>query len=150
MGAGQDNSPDPGQGDIKKDREQTANIADKSLAQSGALAVQDAANSYRDMNTLLTTASGVALANFIETGDAQYLKALDTINHQAQASKNNFIDLYTQVNQARQGSQINRGPENTAPKKEADHLGDTIKNATPEQRQAAIDALKNKPETPEK
>ncbi|CAM3790134.1 hypothetical protein VA7868_00439 [Vibrio aerogenes CECT 7868] len=118
MGAGQDHSPEPGQGDIKKDREQTANIADKSLAQSGALAVQDAANSYRDMNTLLTTASGVALANFIETGDAQYLKALDTINHQAQASKNNFIDLYMQVNQARQGNQKNSDLDKAAKKED--------------------------------
>ncbi|AQM69927.1 hypothetical protein ACOMICROBIO_LMKGKHOH_04029 [Vibrio sp. B1FIG11] len=80
---------------------QTFHITDKSLAQSGALAVQDAANSFRDMNTLLTTASGVALANFIESGDASYLQALDKINEQAKASKDNFIELYSNVNQAR-------------------------------------------------
>lgn len=84
-----------------RELEQTHQITDKSLAQSGALAVQDAANSYRDMNTLLTTASGVALANFIETGDSSFLEALGKINDQALASKANFIDLYTSVNNVR-------------------------------------------------
>lgn len=87
-----------------KDTEQTYHITDKSLAQSGALAVQDAANSYRDMNTLLTTASGVALANFIETGDASFLNALDKINQQAKASKDNFIELYANVNETRKNT----------------------------------------------
>lgn len=54
--------------------DKTQVIVDKSLAQSGALAVQDAGNNMRDMNTLLSTASGVALANFIEHGDVKYLK----------------------------------------------------------------------------
>ena len=85
----------------KNEATQTFHITDKSLAQSGALAVQDAANSYRDMNTLLTTASGVALANFIESGDTSYLAALDKINEQAKASKDNFIELYSKVNMAR-------------------------------------------------
>lgn len=85
----------------KNEATQTFHITDKSLAQSGALAVQDAANSYRDMNTLLTTASGVALANFIESGDTSYLAALDKINEQAKASKDNFIELYSNVNMAR-------------------------------------------------
>ena len=85
----------------KNEATQTFHITDKSLAQSGALAGQDAANSYRDMNTLLTTASGVALANFIESGDTSYLAALDKINEQAKASKDNFIELYSNVNMAR-------------------------------------------------
>ncbi|WP_421846570.1 hypothetical protein [Marinomonas sp.] len=84
-----------------KDTEQTYQITDKSLAQSGALAVQDAANSYRDMSTLLTTASGVTLANYIETGNPEYLMALDKINEQSQASRNNFIELYSSVNNTR-------------------------------------------------
>lgn len=75
----------------------TKSIAEKSIVQSGALAVQDAANTMRDMNTLLSTASGVALANFIETGDAKYLDALEKLNDQAKLSKSNFIDLYTSV-----------------------------------------------------
>ncbi|GLT19135.1 hypothetical protein GCM10007938_29170 [Vibrio zhanjiangensis] len=86
---------------FKDETKQTFHITDKSLAQSGALAVQDAANSFRDMSTLLTTASGVALANFIESGDASYLQALDKINEQARASKENFVELYSHVNQAR-------------------------------------------------
>jgi hypothetical protein len=81
---------------IKND-DKTQIIVDKSLAQSGALAVQDAANNMRDMNTLLSTASGVTLANFIESGDVKYLKALDDLNKQAKTSTNHFIDLYTNV-----------------------------------------------------
>ena len=85
---------------IDKTKE-NVDIADKSLAQQGALNVEDAENSYRDMNTLLEQASGVALANFIETGDASYLAALDKINAQSKASKENVIDLYSNVNQKR-------------------------------------------------
>lgn len=78
-------------------QDKTNSIAGKSLAQSGALAVQDAANTMRDMNTLLSTAAGVALANFIESGDPKYLDALDKLNSQSKDSKTNFIDLYTSV-----------------------------------------------------
>lgn len=78
-------------------QDKTHSIASKSLAQSGALAVQDAANTMRDMNTLLSTAAGVALANFIESGDPKYLEALDKLNAQAKDSKTNFIDLYSSV-----------------------------------------------------
>ncbi|CAH9064896.1 hypothetical protein PSECIP111951_03245 [Pseudoalteromonas holothuriae] len=72
-------------------------IADKSLAQTGALAVQDAANNMRDMNTLLSTASGVALANFIEHGDVKYLQALEDLNKQTKISTDHFIDLFNSV-----------------------------------------------------
>lgn len=82
----------------------TKSIAEKSIVQSGALAVQDAANTMRDMNTLLSTASGVALANFIETGDAKYLDALEKLNDQAKLSKSNFIDLYSSVTGRSPGS----------------------------------------------
>ncbi|MDO6708354.1 hypothetical protein [Photobacterium sp. 1_MG-2023] len=78
----------------------TQNMVDKSLAQSGALAVQDAANNLREMNTLLSTASGVALANFIETGDVNYLKAIDDINSQAKNSTDHFINIFTRVYQS--------------------------------------------------
>ncbi|KJZ09902.1 MAG: hypothetical protein ACPGUE_10560 [Marinomonas sp.] len=82
-------------------QDKTQSIASKSLAQSGALAVQDAANTMRDMNTLLSTAAGVALANFIESGDPKYLEALDKLNSQAKDSKSNFIDLYSSVTESK-------------------------------------------------
>jgi len=82
-------------------QDKTHSIASKSLAQSGALAVQDAANTMRDMNTLLSTAAGVALANFIESGDPKYLEALDKLNAQAKDSKSNFIDLYSSVTESK-------------------------------------------------
>jgi len=77
--------------------DKTQVIVDKSLAQSGALAVQDAANNMRDMNTLLSTASGVALANFIESGDIKYLTALEDLNKQTKTSTGHFIELYKNV-----------------------------------------------------
>lgn len=85
----------------------TQAIAEKSLAQSGALAVQDAANNMRDMNTLLSTASGVTLANFIESGDIKYLQALDNLNKQAETSTNHFIELYNNVTHAKKKSAAN-------------------------------------------
>lgn len=81
-----------------RDTEQTYQITDKSLIQSGALAVQDAANSYQDISSFLTTASGVTLS---KTGNSEYLMALDKINEQSQASRNNFIELYSSVNNTR-------------------------------------------------
>ncbi|KJY85478.1 hypothetical protein TW84_21630 [Vibrio neptunius] len=45
---------------MSKDKaKENVDIADKSLAQQGALNVEDVENSYRDMNTLLEQASGV-------------------------------------------------------------------------------------------
>lgn len=79
------------------DEYKTQKIADKSLAQSGALAVQDAANNMRETNMLLSTASGVILSNFIETGDLKYLKALEDLNSQSKTSKDHFIDLFNNV-----------------------------------------------------
>jgi|GEM_PF-2196932 len=87
-----------------KNNDKTQAIVDKSLAQSGALAVQDAGNNMRDMNTLLSTASGVALANFIENGDVKYLKALEDLNKQAKVSTEHFIDLYNNVTNSQKTS----------------------------------------------
>ncbi|MBB1487716.1 hypothetical protein [Oceanospirillum sediminis] len=46
--------------------------ARQSIAQSTALAVSDATDNLRNLNTLSTTAIGVALSQFIETGDPKY------------------------------------------------------------------------------
>jgi len=47
-----------------------------SVAQTTALAVQDAADHLRQVSTLSTTALGVALAQFLSTGDPRYLEAV--------------------------------------------------------------------------
>ncbi|AWB67498.1 hypothetical protein C2869_14085 [Saccharobesus litoralis] len=48
------------------------NSAQQSIAQSTALALADATDNLRNLNTLSTTAIGVALSQFIETGDTKF------------------------------------------------------------------------------
>jgi hypothetical protein len=47
------------------------------VAQAAAIAVQDAADSLRGMTALASTAAGVALAQYLATGDPRFLEALD-------------------------------------------------------------------------
>ncbi|MCF2859538.1 hypothetical protein L1286_18815 [Pseudoalteromonas sp. SMS1] len=67
---------------------------------NGALSRDDAQNNMRDMNTLLSTAAGTALAKFLESGDTKYLEALTNLNEHAQRSLKHFISLYHSVNEA--------------------------------------------------
>ncbi|WDD98049.1 MULTISPECIES: hypothetical protein [Thalassomonas] len=46
--------------------------AQQSIAQSTALALSDATDNLRNLNTLSTTAIGVALSQYIETGDDKF------------------------------------------------------------------------------
>jgi hypothetical protein len=56
-----------------------AGKAYQSVAQSTALAVQDATDALRNVSTMATTAAGVALAQILATGDAkQYQPTLDS------------------------------------------------------------------------
>lgn len=48
------------------------NSAQQSIAQSTAIALADATDNLRNLNTLSTTAIGVALSQYIETGDAKF------------------------------------------------------------------------------
>jgi hypothetical protein len=53
-----------------------AGKAYQSVAQSAAIAVQDAADALRNVSTIATTAAGVAMAQLLATGDDKYAKAL--------------------------------------------------------------------------
>lgn len=44
----------------------------QSVAQSTAIAIQDATDNLRNLNTISTTAVGVALSQMLETGDLKY------------------------------------------------------------------------------
>ncbi len=55
---------------------QGAGKAYQSVAQSMAIAVQDATDGLRNTTTMATTAMGVALAQFLATKDEEYLKAI--------------------------------------------------------------------------
>ncbi len=53
-----------------------AGKAYQAAAQSAALAIQDAVDSLRHTTAIATTASGIALAQFLASGDPRYLEAL--------------------------------------------------------------------------
>jgi hypothetical protein len=53
-----------------------AGKAYQSVAQSSAIAVQDAADTLRNISTIATTAMGVAMAQLLATGDSKYADVL--------------------------------------------------------------------------
>ncbi|MHB8285715.1 MAG: hypothetical protein ACYDD1_13685, partial [Caulobacteraceae bacterium] len=53
-----------------------AGKAYQSVAQSSAIAVQDATDALRNVSTIATTAIGVAMAQLLATGDVKYGTAL--------------------------------------------------------------------------
>lgn len=53
-----------------------AGKAYQSVAQSAALAVQDATDNLRNVSTIGATAIGVAMAQYIETGNVEYRDVL--------------------------------------------------------------------------
>lgn len=57
-------------------KQDAAGQAYQSVAQSVAIAVQDAADNLRNMSTLSTTAVGVAMAQFLATRDPTYAAAI--------------------------------------------------------------------------
>jgi hypothetical protein len=59
---------------------QGAGKAYQSVAQSMAIAVQDATDGLRNATTMATTAAGVALAQFLATKDAKYFDAIAQAN----------------------------------------------------------------------
>jgi len=54
-----------------------AGKAYQSVAQSTAIAVQDATDALRNISTIATTAAGVAMAQLLATGDAKYVTVLN-------------------------------------------------------------------------
>ena len=71
-------------------REEGAGKAYQSVAQSTAIAVQDATDNLRNINTMSTTAMGVAMAKLLETKDPIYAQAIETANKMALDAANNF------------------------------------------------------------
>lgn len=71
-------------------REEGAGKAYQSVAQSTAIAVQDATDNLRNINTISATAIGVAMAKLLETKDPIYAQAIETANKMALEAANNF------------------------------------------------------------
>ncbi len=53
-----------------------AGKAYQSVAQTAAITVQDAADALRNISTIATTAVGVAMAQYLATGEDKYAKAM--------------------------------------------------------------------------
>lgn len=58
-------------------RQEGAGKAYQSVAQSTAIAIQDATDNLRNINTISSTAMGVAMAQFLATGESKYAKAIE-------------------------------------------------------------------------
>lgn len=56
-----------------------AGKAYQAVAAAAALAIQDAVDALRHTNTVATSAAGIALAQFLASGDPRYLDALGPI-----------------------------------------------------------------------
>jgi len=68
----------------------------QSVAQSTAIAVQDAADALRNIATLASTAAGVAMAQYLATGDERYAVILD----KSQSMLDSATDDYVKVGNA--------------------------------------------------
>ncbi|MCE4554586.1 hypothetical protein [Pelomonas cellulosilytica] len=73
-----------------------AGKAYQSVAQSTAIAVQDATDALRNISTIATTAAGVAMAQYLATGDEKYAKVLA----QAQTMMLNATEDFARVGSA--------------------------------------------------
>jgi hypothetical protein len=67
-----------------------AGKAYQSVAQSSATAVQDAADALRNITTIATTASGVAMAQYLATGEEKYTKVLTEAQAMMKAATEDF------------------------------------------------------------
>ncbi len=72
-----------------------AGKAYQSVAQSAAIAVQDAADALRNVSTIATTAVGVAMAQYLATGDSRYLTAMTQAQSMMQSATGDFKAIGT-------------------------------------------------------
>ncbi|SBS31107.1 hypothetical protein MSP8887_01435 [Marinomonas spartinae] len=77
--------------------ESATDKARQSIAQSTAIAVQDAADNLRNLNTISTTAIGVAMAELIATGDPKYIVVIEQAQKIMEKGTANFADLGTKA-----------------------------------------------------
>lgn len=67
--------------------------AQQSVAQSSAIAIQDATDNLRNLSTITSTAIGVALAQLLATGDPKY----STVIEEAQKVMTKGTENYAKV-----------------------------------------------------
>ena len=71
-------------------RQEGAGKAYQAVAQSTALAVQDATDNLRNLSTISSTAQGVAMAQLLATGENKYAKAIEVAQKMSEAAAQNF------------------------------------------------------------
>ena len=67
-----------------------AGKAYQAVAQSTAISIQDAADYLRNMNAICVTSVGVAMAKYIETGNAQYGDVIKSAQETMQYAVKNY------------------------------------------------------------
>jgi hypothetical protein len=67
----------------------------QAVAQSAAIAIQDAADSLRNISTVATTAAGVALAQYLATGDDKYKEILNATQTVMTSATTDFTNIGT-------------------------------------------------------
>ena len=72
-----------------------AGKAYQSVAQSAAIAVQDAADALRNISTIATTAVGVAMAQYLATGEKKYADAMNQAQLLMQGATSDFTAVGT-------------------------------------------------------
>lgn len=72
-----------------------AGKAYQAVAASAALAIQDAVDALRHSSTIATSASGMALAQFLASGDPRYLEALAAVQEMMVSATQNFAAVGT-------------------------------------------------------
>lgn len=71
----------------------TTSKAKQSVAQSTAIAIQDAVDNLRNLNTISTTAIGVALSELLATGDPKYIDVIVQAQKVMSKGTENFAEL---------------------------------------------------------
>ncbi|CDU04681.1 conserved hypothetical protein [Vibrio coralliirubri] len=64
-----------------------------SVANSTSIAIQDATDNLRNINSIATTSIGVAMANFAETGDPKFLEVINQSKQLMEWGAKNFEDV---------------------------------------------------------
>lgn len=105
--AAKSNAPQPGGSSANLDPitvepqiiQEGAGKAYQSVAQSTAIAIQDATDNLRNLNTISTTTIGVAMAQFLATKDKDYLEAIKTAEDVAKNAAVRFQEIGTSAAQ---------------------------------------------------
>lgn len=65
----------------------------QAVAQSTAMAIQDATDNLRNLSTITTTAIGVALSKLLATGEPKYVKVIEEAQKVMTKGAENFADI---------------------------------------------------------